>query len=126
MRKKTSAKVGFTLLEIMIVILVIALLLAIAVPHFMRARASARSKACTENLRQFETAKEQWAINTQAPVTARPTAEDLVTEYVKGTEDTLPLCPSGGSYSLNDLLTPPTCDIGSNGTAGDFDDHVLR
>ena len=126
MRSRTSVNAGFTLIEIMVVIVVIAVLVAIAVPHFMRARASSRGKACSENLRQFETAKEQWAIATRASATSEPTAEDLVAEYMKGTEDRLPLCPAGGHYDLNDLRTLPTCDVGTNGTVDDYDDHVLK
>ena len=124
--KRKSVRGGFSLIEMVIVVVLIAVLLAIAIPHFMRARESSRSKACTQNLRSFEMAKQQWAIASKAPSSATPTASELVTEYIKGTEDTLPLCPSGGTYSLNDLPTIPSCSVGNNGTPEKRDDHILE
>lgn len=116
---------GFTLIEIMIVVLIIAILLAIAIPNFLRARESSRSKSCQGNLRQMETAKEQWAMDTKAASTATPTAANLVDEYMKGTADTLPTCPSNGTYTLGAMTARPSCSIGTNATADTYDDHVL-
>ena len=64
---------GFTLIEIMIVVLIIAVLLAIAIPNFMKARDTSRTKACVANLRQIDTGKVQYAMDAKlaagAPVT---------------------------------------------------------
>src|SRR3972149_5915336 len=79
---------GFTLIEIMIVVLIIAILLAIAIPNFLRARESSRAKSCQGNLRQVETAKEQWAMDNKKAATDTATAANLVDEYMKGTADT--------------------------------------
>src|SRR3989304_4892733 len=68
---------GFTLIEIMIVVLIIAILLAIAIPNFLRARESSRAKSCQGNLRQIETAKEQWAMDNKKSATDTPTAVNL-------------------------------------------------
>jgi len=120
LRKKKNA--GFTLIEIMIVVLIIAILLAIAIPNFLRARETSRAKSCMANMRQIETAKEQWAMDTKAAATDTPTATDLVDEYMRGTPDTLPGCPSSGAYTVGDMSTRPVCSIGAqNG----YDDHVL-
>lgn len=119
-------KGGFTLIEIMIVVLIIAILLAIAIPNFMRARETSRAKSCQGNLRQIETAKEQWAMDTKAASTAAPSESDLVDEYMKGTKDKLPDCPSNGTYSIGTLQVRPSCSIGTNGDAADYNDHVLK
>lgn len=52
-------KKGFTLVEIMIVVAIIGLLAAIAIPSFMRARTTSQANACINNLRQIESGKEQ-------------------------------------------------------------------
>ncbi|MDO8586074.1 MAG: prepilin-type N-terminal cleavage/methylation domain-containing protein [Armatimonadota bacterium] len=122
-RKKRSA--GFTLIEIMIVVLIIAILLAIAIPNFLRARETSRAKSCQANMRQIETAKEQWAMDNKKAATDTPVAADLVTEYMRGTEDVLPGCPSSGTYTIANLSTRPSCSIGTNGS-GTYDDHVLQ
>jgi prepilin-type N-terminal cleavage/methylation domain-containing protein len=119
-----QARKGFTLVEIMIVVLIIGILLAIAVPNFIRAREGSRAKSCVANLKQIESAKEQWAMDTKAAPGATPTAADLygATKYVK----TTPTCPSGGTYTIAAMDARPTCSIDINGTAGDTsDDHVL-
>jgi prepilin-type N-terminal cleavage/methylation domain-containing protein len=123
--KLRKREAGFTLIEIMIVVLIIAILLSIAIPNFLRARETSRAKSCTANLRQIETAKEQWAMDTKAAASATPTAADLVDEYMKGTPDTLPECPSGGAYTIGDMQTRPVCAKGAQ-SAGDYDDHVLK
>jgi prepilin-type N-terminal cleavage/methylation domain-containing protein len=116
---------GFTLIEIMIVVLIIAILLAIAIPNFLRARESSRAKSCQGNMRQIETAKEQWAMDNKKAATDTPTDADLVDEYMKGTPDTLPSCPSNGTYTIGNMSTRPTCSIGTNGDADTYNDHVL-
>ena len=115
-------KGGFTLIEIMIVVLIIGILLAIAIPNFMRARETSRARSCTANLRQIETAKEQYAMDNRLangdPVPAGSLwAADA---YIRQE----PICPSGGAYTEQPIGTNATCAIGVNG-AGNFDDHVL-
>ena len=58
-----NRKTGFTLVEIMIVVAIIGLLAAIAVPAFMKARNNARRAACCNNLRLIEGAKDNYAID---------------------------------------------------------------
>jgi len=98
---------GFTLVEIMIVVLIIGILLAIAVPNFMNARERSRTNACRSNLRQIQAAKEQWAMaNNQGP-SATPSWTDLVPTFIARQ----PICPSGGTYTIGNLSTDPSCSI---------------
>src|SRR5215468_9991742 len=95
-----KARRAFTLIEIMIVVLIIGILLAIAVPNFVKARESSRRKACIANLRQIEAAKQQWAMDNKKVSSDAPDFSDLVgsTKYISGS--TNPACPSGGSYTI--------------------------
>jgi prepilin-type N-terminal cleavage/methylation domain-containing protein len=113
---------GFTLVEIMIVVLIIGILLAIAVPNFIKARETSRAKSCVANLKQIESAKEQWAMDNKKTNTDTPTPAQLYGAglYLKNA----PVCPSGGAYTEGDMATRPICSIGVN-TADPSDDHVL-
>ena len=108
--KKVQQK-GFTLIEIMIVVLIIGILLAIAVPNFVKARDSSRAKSCVANLKQIEAAKEQWAMDNKKNGTDTPGSSDLygANAYVKSA----PACPSGGTYTIGTVATSPTCSTGS-------------
>src|SRR5437763_14962648 len=117
-----KARRGFTLVEIMIVVLIIGILLAIAVPNFIKARETSRAKACVANLKQIESAKEQWCMDTKAATNASPTDTDLYgsAAYIRNA----PSCPSGGRYPIANMAPRPTCTIGLNG-AGGSDDYTL-
>ena len=106
-----GARRGFTLIEIMIVVLIIGILLAIAVPNFVKAREASRAKSCVSNLKQVEAAKEQWAMDNKAAASATPAMTDLVgsTAYIKAT----PVCPSSGTYTVGAMTADPACSIGT-------------
>lgn len=102
---------GFTLIEIMIVVLIIGILLAIAIPNFMRARESSRAKSCVANLKQIDAAIEQWAMDNKKAGT-----DDVDTTALYGTGnyiETEPTCPStGGKYTVGKVDDPPVCPSG--------------
>lgn len=106
-RKKAK---GFTLVEIMIVVLIIGILMAIAVPNFIRARENSRRSTCVANLKQIDAAKEQWAMETRQAPGATPTQGDLLGAGGNGYIKSWPTCPSGGTYTINPVGTNPTCD----------------
>lgn len=124
---KKSAK-GFTLVEIMIVVAIIGILIAIAVPGFVRARTSSRARACQENLAKIDGAKEQWALENNQLATATPGFAVLCapdgTLYIKSAV-TGPVCPGGGTYTIGAVGAAPTCSIGANAT-NPQDGHVLQ
>lgn len=119
--KKTMNR-AFTLIEIMIVVLIIGILLAIAVPNFVRAREASRAKACVANLKQIDSAKEQWAMDNRVSAGASapaPSALSGTGQYIKST----PVCPSSGTYTSSNVGTSPVCSV--SGTAGDPLAHLL-
>ena len=99
-------KAGFTLVEIMIVVAIIGLLAAIAIPSFVRARQTSQTNACLNNLRQIDGAKDQWAIEVGV-ATGTPDFAALVgpSNFIKKT----PECPVQGAYTINALGTDPVC-----------------
>ncbi len=109
MQIKTSRKSGFTLVEIMIVVAIIGLLAAIAIPNFVKARETAQKNACIANLKQIDGAKEQWALE-QKLTSGAPDDDNAINGYLKNSVG--PGCPANGTYSYNVVGVSPSCSLG--------------
>jgi prepilin-type N-terminal cleavage/methylation domain-containing protein len=109
MQKNTSRKSGFTLVEIMIVVAIIGLLAAIAIPNFVKARQASQKSACVANLKQIEGAKATWALENKKVNADVPTDADLfgATLYIR----VKPACPASGAYTVDAVDTKASCSV---------------
>jgi prepilin-type N-terminal cleavage/methylation domain-containing protein len=106
MKRIRTYQRGFTLVEIMIVVAIIGLLAAIAIPNFSRARSTATKNACINNLRQIDNAKQLWATENRKVDSDVPSEADIAPYLNKG----MPTCPGSGRYTLHAVSESPTCD----------------
>jgi len=122
MKNQTSRKAGFTLVEIMIVVAIIGLLAAIAIPNFVRARATSQANACINNLRQIDGSKQQWALENNKVGTDLPVDTDIQIYLGRGNGGQLLNvaggqvlnkinCPASGTYTIGTVQTPPSCSL---------------
>ncbi len=111
-----SSRAAMTLLELIIVVMLIALLVALAVPMVNRPRENARTSICVHNLRQIVSAKEVWALEKGKSGDDEPTPTELA-PYLKNNIRKI-VCPSGGedatfesSYVVGTVSEHPTCAV---------------
>jgi prepilin-type N-terminal cleavage/methylation domain-containing protein len=122
---KNLRNAGLTLVEIMIVVAIIGLLAAIAIPNFVKARATSQANSCINNLRQIDAAVNEWALEKgKSTGSTAPTLTSDLTPYIKlNASGSIPSCPAGGSYTVGVVGATPqeTCSLGSTVTPA----HVL-
>ena len=90
------------------IVAVVGLLAAIAIPSFVKARNTAQLNACIFSLRQIESAKQSWALANKADGGVEVDVA-VVNEALRG--GTVPTCPAGGTYIYHPVGVPPECSV---------------
>jgi prepilin-type N-terminal cleavage/methylation domain-containing protein len=109
MKNKQLNRRGFTLVEIMIVVAIIGLLAAIAIPNYKLARDRSRMTSCVTNLHRIDGAIQEWAMESRKQSGEHVTYDDIKV-YMRNAV----VCPSGGttfgdSYEISSVDSLPTC-----------------
>jgi prepilin-type N-terminal cleavage/methylation domain-containing protein len=117
MKNTKATRAGFTLVEIMIVVAIIGLLAAIAIPNFVKSRATSQANACINNLRQIDGAAQQWALEKGQTTGTAITYPGDLTPYIKlNSATSIPPCPASGTYNITSVGAVPTCSLSTTVT----------
>lgn len=109
MKTRINHLAAFTLVEIMIVVAIIALLSAIVIPNFLKASARSQATTCINNLRQIDTAVQQFSVESGKHMGDTISYPDDLTPYIRlNAQGSIPPCPTGGTYELGVVGTNPS------------------
>ena len=113
--QKIGKHSAFTVYEVIILVLVVGLLVAIALPNYSGSHRTSPSNACINNLRQIDAAAHQLALDKHLTNGTQINFPADLTNYIKlNRYGKIPPCPSGGIYSLKKVGDAPTCSLGTN------------
>jgi type IV pilus assembly protein PilA len=95
---------GFTLVELLVVVLILAILMAVAIPAYLSAVNESKRRTCRANMQTLAHAEQAWLLRSDNPShTYTPTLTNLLTGVNGGPGDlqAIPICPNGGTYSVD-------------------------
>lgn len=95
MTKRRRFRRGFTLVELLVVVLILATLMAVGLPIYLSSVADARKKSCRANLQSIANAAQAWKVKNRAADFTPVTMSDLLPDLGAS-----PTCPDGGTYTL--------------------------
>ena len=110
-------RAGFTLTEMMITVAIVGMLTSMAIPHFLKARASAQLNTIYHNLRQIDSAKEQWALEHMKAVGTVVSDLTEIKDYLRNGKVTDVIREN---YVLNPVGTPPDAALPSGVGLGPY------
>jgi len=99
MSKLKRRQKGFTLVEVLLIVVILGIIAAIAIPRLMASRAEAQEKTCRTNVADINTALEKYYFDTGA-YPADQTAFSALLADTNYFPDGAPVCPSGGEYRI--------------------------
>jgi type II secretory pathway pseudopilin PulG len=108
MKLRTEEKRAFTFVQLLIVVTIIGLLLAMAIPYMVRARQSSNANACINNLQMLYGAQEIYSREEHVLGTSLITLSNIAV-YLPGGK--IPKCPLNGNYSVDSVTNNPRCSI---------------
>lgn len=117
---------AFTMTEITIVLAIVMIIIAIAIPTWLRQRENSRGIKCQENLAKISDAKEQYAMEfkiSNGGIVDYPVALMTPNGSSVGYLKSEPFCAAGGTYTANAVGTDPTCSIGTS--TAPYEPHVI-
>jgi len=101
----------------MIVVAIIGLLAAIAIPNFVKARTTSQTNTCINNLRQLDAAVQRWALENNKASSDTVTSTDVTPYMGRGSAGQWPTCPANGTYTVTDCQSKPVCTQSTQGHA---------
>ncbi len=104
---KIKGSQGFTLVEIMIVVAIIAIVSSVGFSNYLGIRDKAKKATCVSNLKKLDDAKAMWMLENGGSSGINIEMAELVTAYLRAE----PVCPAGGTYEIGDIENQPVCSI---------------